>query len=186
MKCERCGREYHEDYRRDKRTPSRFCSPSCSKANNTKRLRLNRICGCCGTSIRNDNKTGLCIACYKKQVGAWNKGITCPDDLKKFASRHGMEKAILTTVLAVSRRTSLKILDRMKIGCSRCGWFIDGVACDLHHITPRSKGGTDEHTNLSYLCPNCHRMVHSGLIASGELVSLHDQVGEAWQDHYYG
>ena len=32
----------------------------------------------------------------------------------------------------------------------------------LHHITPKEEGGTDDIDNAISLCPNCHDMVHKG------------------------
>lgn len=42
--------------------------------------------------------------------------------------------------------------------CQNCKW--DEANCDVHHILPRSKGGTNEKSNLIILCPNCHRLMH--------------------------
>jgi predicted HNH restriction endonuclease len=35
---------------------------------------------------------------------------------------------------------------------------------DKHHIKSRSKGGTDKDHNITYICSNCHKLVHYGLI----------------------
>jgi len=32
---------------------------------------------------------------------------------------------------------------------------------DTHHVIPRSEGGLDAAENVTYLCPNCHRLAHS-------------------------
>lgn len=45
--------------------------------------------------------------------------------------------------------------------CEMCGW--DKGNCDVHHIKPKSKGGTDDISNLIVLCPNCHRLQHAKL-----------------------
>jgi 5-methylcytosine-specific restriction endonuclease McrA len=42
-----------------------------------------------------------------------------------------------------------------------CGF---DLAVDVHHVTPRSKGGTDDLSNLLTLCPNHHRLAHRGII----------------------
>lgn len=42
--------------------------------------------------------------------------------------------------------------------CEICG--IDFPKLDKHHIISKSKGGSNSKHNLSYLCPNCHRLVH--------------------------
>jgi hypothetical protein len=89
------------------------------------------------------------------------------------------------SLLELSSRTVSKILKRMKLGCSFCGWFVDGVACDIHHINEKKNGGNDEHDNLTYVCPNCHRLIHSGKIGKDKLVNLYDYIGERWKDYYY-
>ena len=35
---------------------------------------------------------------------------------------------------------------------------------DTHHIHSLSKGGMDIPANKAPLCPNCHRLIHSGVI----------------------
>lgn len=35
---------------------------------------------------------------------------------------------------------------------------------DKHHIVSKSKGGSNHPSNLTNLCPNCHRAVHMGEI----------------------
>jgi predicted nucleic acid-binding Zn ribbon protein len=64
----------------------------------------------------------------------------------------------IETFLNLSKRTIGKILSRANCVCSICGW--NEASCDLHHITPRGKGGTDQFTNLICVCPNCHRKLH--------------------------
>ncbi len=40
------------------------------------------------------------------------------------------------------------------------------IKIHVHHITPRSLGGTDDPDNLCCLCPSCHlRLVHGGFMA---------------------
>jgi len=35
---------------------------------------------------------------------------------------------------------------------------------DKHHIHSKSLGGSNKLNNLAFLCPNCHKLVHKGLI----------------------
>ena len=42
--------------------------------------------------------------------------------------------------------------------CTSCG--IRASSCDVHHITPWEHGGTTDITNLTLLCPTCHRKTH--------------------------
>ena len=51
--------------------------------------------------------------------------------------------------------------------CERCG----GKAADVHHITYRSHGGTDEFENLIGLCRRCHDQAHA-LGSGSETVGL--------------
>ena len=45
--------------------------------------------------------------------------------------------------------------------CEKC--HNDNFAIiQVHHIIERSVGGTDDHTNLQLLCPNCHMTHHYG------------------------
>ena len=52
-----------------------------------------------------------------------------------------------------------------KYGCFYCGW--KEVSCDVHHINGRKSQSLK---NLTYACPNCHRLIHRGFIA--ELITI--------------
>ena len=84
-------------------------------------------------------------------------------------------------LLEVSSRTVRKIIGRLKIGCSNCSWNLVGL--DIHHIIPKSKGGSNNNDNLTVLCPNCYRLSHSGILTT--MISFRDQVGDRWKEHYY-
>lgn len=54
--------------------------------------------------------------------------------------------------------------------CDVCG-YDKGI--EVHHIKPRSLGGTDDEENLIPLCRRCHKLVHSlGVSESEELISI--------------
>jgi hypothetical protein len=42
--------------------------------------------------------------------------------------------------------------------CQGCG--VDGCRLHVHHVIPRSDGGTDDIDNLQTLCPDCHAQTH--------------------------
>jgi hypothetical protein len=42
--------------------------------------------------------------------------------------------------------------------CLHCG--LEFPSLDKHHILPTSKGGKDNKSNITHLCPNCHRLAH--------------------------
>jgi len=50
-----------------------------------------------------------------------------------------------------------KILLRDHFRCQECGYF---KHLEVHHIIPRSKGGSDDLTNLVTLCQRCHAKKH--------------------------
>ena len=87
-------------------------------------------------------------------------------------------------ILSLSTRTVRKILARLSMPCSRCGW--NEAVGDIHHIHGRKGLDPDNHKNLAYLCPNCHRLVHAKKIAPAELVSFESWVGDKWKQYYYG
>lgn len=81
----------------------------------------------------------------------------------------------------VSSRTASKILKRMNVGCSICGW--NEASCDVHHIVPKKNGGSNDHDNLTILCPNCHRKAHENLVT--DFITITEQVGETWREFYF-
>ena len=56
--------------------------------------------------------------------------------------------------------------DSLPQSCSRCGATSN---LHLHHIVPRSRGGSDAIENMTYLCADCHRLLHGNI--SGAIVS---------------
>ncbi len=55
--------------------------------------------------------------------------------------------------------------------CAVCGW----TRClDAAHITPASKGGTMEESNLLPLCPNHHRLFDKGRLTTDELYRIEE------------
>lgn len=64
--------------------------------------------------------------------------------------------------------------------CVLCGF---SHAVDVHHILPRSKGGSNDLNNLVPLCPNHHVMVHLGMIQDEELLAARAGV-QPLRHHY--
>ena len=50
-------------------------------------------------------------------------------------------------------------------GCSHTRYL------DLHHLIPRTDGGTNEAENLVTLCSACHRLLHENSVRSGILLT---------------
>lgn len=51
--------------------------------------------------------------------------------------------------------------------CLLCGW--DKAECDRHRIIPGEKGGKYEENNIISVCPNCHRLLHRGLLELNDI-----------------
>lgn len=55
-----------------------------------------------------------------------------------------------------------QVFIRDEYRCAICGF---DLAVDAHHITARTKGGTNDFSNLITLCPNHHRLADLGIIS---------------------
>ena len=100
---------------------------------------------------------------------------------KRLTAKSFIRETAPTSLYDVSSRTAKKILSRMKVGCSNCAW--SEATCDIHHIIERKHGGGNEHSNLTLLCPNCHRLAHNGKLK--EFVTLEFQIRDEWKNYYY-
>lgn len=169
QKCKSCGVEFETVEKQAK-----FCSRSCSTAHNNRKRKpttdtRNKISKALkkqfATGERKQDKEKLSLA-----VGESTKG--------KFRENYP------ETILALSKRTVAKILKRLNIGCSICGWK-EG-SCDIHHINGRKIENCDAHENLCILCPNHHRLAHQKKITKETLINFKVMIGERWKEFYYG
>jgi len=169
--CLSCDEEFKTLDKRQK-----FCSHSCAaKSNNARRLpktkeqrkkiseSLKRYFELHPEKIRKGDVAAKSIIPYTK-----GKYREYPPD----------------SILELSTRTIGKILKRLNIGCSLCGW--DKCICDIHHIEGKKIEQCDKHGNLTYVCPNCHRMLHNKLIPIKNVITLENYIGETWKKFYYG
>jgi ATP-dependent DNA helicase RecQ len=62
-------------------------------------------------------------------------------------------------------RTRESILRRDEFRCVECGQSCHADEADIHHLLPRSAGGSDEPSNLITLCDGCHAAHHPKLSA---------------------
>lgn len=85
------------------------------------------------------------------------------------------------TKLKLGMRTIKKVVTQLGLGCSNCGW--DLAPCDIHHIVEQRHGGSDDHDNLTLLCPNCHRLAHVGKIT--KFKNIEDQFREVGNDKVF-
>lgn len=73
-----------------------------------------------------------------------------------------------------AKRENRNLIVAYGFKCAICGWRLPSNeplkhGCQLHHIKHVSDGGTNNVSNLILLCPNCHKMAHSGFIPESEL-----------------
>jgi hypothetical protein len=53
------------------------------------------------------------------------------------------------------------------------------ISTDTHHIQSTTKGGENIYSNRCELCPNCHRLVHTGeIILEGRFLTSSSKKGE--------
>lgn len=166
--CENCQTEFET-----LETRSRFCKKSCAAQFNGKGRQFSeetkkRI----SESVRKFRESHPATleerAAQSKLVGSKTKG--------KYKQPQ--------SIMDLSTRTISKIVKRLGVGCSQCGW--NETVCDIHHINGRKISNPDQHENLTYVCPNCHRKCHAGLLTKDQLVNLRDHIGERWKEFYYG
>lgn len=166
--CNNCGKQFESSWRRNK-DANTYCSSSCAAIHNSKNRKqssstrskissslksyyqnnphvVNYICSKCGCEFSKPKS-------IKK-----GRNIYC-DNCKRHVI-HARDPKTVNSVKELSSRTVSKLLKRCGVGCAICGW--SEASCDIHHIVSKKSGGTDDHSNLVVLCPNCHRKVHSG------------------------
>jgi len=156
MKCEKCNKKHDGTF-----GSGRFCSESCAKSrshNKQTREKIASSVAAWAASHPHELHKYTCEKCGKafesKKIRQSRKKH-CEQCKRKVAYCKEDAKSILE----FSKRTQQKILKRAKIKCVLCGW--NEAACDIHHIVPKKKGGTDSHDNLVVVCPNCHRTIHT-------------------------
>ncbi len=163
----------------------KFCRSSCAAKYSNKNRKI---------SEEQKEKTSNSLVEYWDQKTNINKGQRqllykerCFwNRRKKRNSKHFRRKGIkvIENVFDLCNRTRIKVLKRLNLSCSYCGW--NESSGDLHHIFGRKILDPNRHTNLSYLCPCCHRKAQNGKILPSDLITFEEQVGDKWKIFYYG
>jgi hypothetical protein len=169
MECKNCQKEHDGTY-----GSGFFCSVECARGFSHKHF-----------TLTDDQKQNISKALEKRWRDNDFKNI---DWVLSGAKGSSGKYKKPENLLQVSSRTIgkifLRLLKEEGFGCSRCGWK-EGIG-DLHHINGKKIENPDHHQNLSYLCPNCHRLVHQKKIDKNSLVSLEKQIGDKWKKYYFG
>lgn len=189
--CPKCDVEF-DDY--SKWGPKKYCSRKCANSrpqtkeireSKSKKLQKPANCKYCGLTLKSVSAAGShqksCSANPNRLPGAFFDRTHTLETKIKQGQKNGMGLRIPQSLLDMSKRTSSKIMKRMGLGCFTCGW--DLGSCDIHHILPVSKGGSNDNSNLTYICPNCHRLAHEHKIT--EFTSVKEKIDEEWRKFYF-
>jgi len=159
--------------------------PTCKKTftpRDARRIYCGRSCAALGASQETKAKQAASIkARHDEGIYRTSKHRKKMSQAVGKSTRTGRK---ITSLWEVSSRTRMKVLRRLNLGCSRCGWKEE--ICDVHHIHGRKVPNADSHLNCTLLCPNCHRLADRGRRPKEELKTLDDILPENWQDAYYG
>ena len=195
MMCENCGKEHDGSY-----GSGRFCCKSCAisftnKNRNRTKEQQDIINKKISEGVKKYNKDNpkqpiyyhyICEKCGKEFDAPKirdGRHIHCKDCIRKVVHYKDINES--TSIKELSKRTITKILNRANKGCAICGW--NESTCDIHHIIPKSKGGTNNNDNLIIVCPNCHRVIHTTDKYSEEFLLQYSIEKEFynWRNFYY-
>ena len=167
MICEKCGKNFTEDWRKEKHKECRFCSRACAnsrtfseEARNKKSISLKKneqkVCLTCGKKVDKRNKSGFCIKCIPK------KAKECKIEIKKISLRERYINRWLDEgsdfVKGMPRLWIREfILQRQNGLCNICNmpqvWNKNHLVFVLDHIN--GDNGDNSSSNLRMICPNC-------------------------------
>lgn len=189
--CPKCNSEF-DDY--SKWGAKKYCSRKCANSrqqtkeireSKSKKLQKEADCKYCGITFKSVSGVGShqksCSENPNRLPGAFFDRTHTLETKIKQGQKNGMGLRVPQSLLDMSKRTSSKIMKRMELGCFTCGW--DLGSCDIHHILPVSKGGSNDNNNLTYICPNCHRLAHEYKIT--EFTSVKEKIDEEWRKFYF-
>lgn len=145
------------------RRPNAACAVcGASVYRRPKELARGRVyCGktCYGLSCRKPYPCPIC----GKEILSGNGGQTCSRACanknragSKYRTGNQNNRALKIRSLKV------RIMEERGARYERCNYARLPSILNLHHVLPRSKGGTDEPSNLELICPNCHAEIHYG------------------------
>jgi len=95
-------------------------------------------------------------------LGRWSKRIRNKIYRASLCDKHHTKRYGMERSPASRRKSKEKFKDRgLDTKCMICGW--EGP-CDVHRKDPI---GTYNMENMMSSCPNCHRLIHRGLLTIG-------------------
>lgn len=93
---------------------------------------------------------------------------TCPECKTKFITNSKKKIFCSSKCMRIyhSEKSALKlIIDRREDNkeCQICGQNEYPINV-IHHVKQRNEFGSDDPNNLITVCPNCHAMIHKGIL----------------------
>lgn len=158
--CAFCGKDFNH-WRHE---PKKFCGNKCKFAyqkihpTNDHGKKKSKPCTVCGKeffywpAVRPDAQY-CCYACKASDHGRKVSGI-------KSGNWKGNERSKVSARSLARRYLPAK--------CAICGW--EEAHCDSHHIVLAKDNGLNALSNIIILCPNHHRLVHTGLLSPDDLI----------------
>ena len=158
MICEKCGKEFFEDWRKDHRsrkTPCRFCSISCSRVREHSEETKEKI----SNSVKKNyprKKTHSYRRLFTKEER--EKGNL---KQKQEAEKRNRDLFNSDKYEKISYKSLRKLLLEEKNNtCEVCGnsvWLDEPLWLEIHHKDDNNKNNKKE--NLIVVCPNCHSVL---------------------------
>jgi len=162
-KCERCGKEFEKDWRKEstikkyKYTPPRFCSLFCGNrrviSDEQKRKVSEKLKG------RKNNRSNY--TWQTKESMEKHRMTMLKASLKK---KETWKKKVMDSdfyLLGIDSRRN-RILWEQSGKCNRCGiseWQGQKIVLEIEHKDGNHQNNSRE--NLEALCPNCHSLTHT-------------------------
>lgn len=166
--CLNCNNEFEAERNRNK-----FCNLSCSGKFNAKKT---------NSPEKNKERSETMKLAWKNNTYNFSIGEKHAKAVGKYTK--GRHKVNPKSIMELSLRTVQKIVKRISLCCSVCGW--NEGTCDIHHINGRKIPNAHDHKNLTCVCPNHHRLIHEGKIDKSTLKTLDEILPKNWLDFYYG
>lgn len=153
--CSWCYKEFLVENREVNRGGGKFCSRTCSaNYGNLYKHPITKICKFCEKQYETNSKKSL--YCSKLCITHAKRSRTIKAG-SKYINRSTLQRRII------------KKLGPSNFKCFICNW--NEAMCDIHHIKPKSLGGSSNFSNLTVLCPNHHRLAERDILSTLPSVS---------------